>query len=333
LYDLSPEDSNKISSNFKTALEALNKAKALDDKDSLNFVFIANLYKEFIPIQEGVGEKALENYRKAIELDPKNPDLYQSIAGVYVTLSDLAAQRQAQQQAQAGGQGKEPELPQKSKEYLSLAEENLQTAISIRPYHPGSNVMLVTVYQRYNQPDKAIEKAKENIQKFPNTPELYFNLGSIYYGRENYEEARDQLLEAVKLNDKYSNARYFLGLAYNKLGDNEKAIAQFEKVQEFNSDNEEVGKIIENLKNGNDPLEGLQAPQQSGQPEVDTPVPQEELPSNNEGVTPEIGEETPPVEQSGEELQPVDENPEPEEETISDEEGEEEDEENEEDAE
>ncbi|MDZ7611473.1 MAG: tetratricopeptide repeat protein [Candidatus Moranbacteria bacterium] len=309
LQNLTPEESNTVSSRFRKALQALNQAKALDKNDSLNFVSIANLYKEFIPIQEEAGEKALENYRKAIELDPKNPDLYQGIASVYVTLSDMAQQKQAQQQAQAGGQAQEVELPQKSKEHLNMAEENLKAATSIKPSHPGANLMLVTVYQRMKDTDRAIAKAEENIKKFPNTPELYFNLGLIHYNQEDYENAKNQLLEAVNMNEKYSNARYFLGLAYSELGNNQQALSQFRKVQELNQDNEQVGKIIENLENGNDPLEGLQQQQNQAQqqPEPTTPTPQEELPAGSEAITPGVGEETEAPEQPGEEPQPAEE--------------------------
>ncbi len=59
------------------------------------------------------------------------------------------------------------------------------------------------------------------------------------------------------MNENYSNARYFLGLIYDKEGKENKAIEQFGKIEELNPDNEEVKKILANLKAGKPALEGI----------------------------------------------------------------------------
>jgi len=59
------------------------------------------------------------------------------------------------------------------------------------------------------------------------------------------------------LDKNYSNARYFLGLIYDKEENKEKAIEQFTKIAELNPDNEEVKKILTNLREGKSALEGI----------------------------------------------------------------------------
>ena len=62
-----------------------------------------------------------------------------------------------------------------------------------------------------------------------------------------------------------------LGLVYDKKGEKEKAIKQFEKVLELNPKNQEVEQILENLKKGLSALEGIipsQPPIGSTPPEI-----------------------------------------------------------------
>jgi TolA-binding protein len=54
----------------------------------------------------------------------------------------------------------------------------------------------------------------------------------------------------VELVPDYANARYFLGLAYDRLNRESDAIAQFEAIQKTNPDNAEVNLILSNLKSG-----------------------------------------------------------------------------------
>ncbi|MCX6765146.1 MAG: tetratricopeptide repeat protein, partial [Candidatus Nealsonbacteria bacterium] len=50
---------------------------------------------------------------------------------------------------------------------------------------------------------------------------------------------------------------YFLGLTYDKLGNRDKAVEMIQKVASLNPDNEEVKKVMDNLKNGRNALDGL----------------------------------------------------------------------------
>lgn len=279
LQNLTPEESNFVSARFRSALQSLNQAKVLNPSDSLNLVSVAKLYEEFIIIQKDSADKAVDNYREAIELDPKNPELYQAIANVQVTLADLDLL------AQTPAQGSERQLSQEGREYLAMAEEHLKKALVIKPEHVGANVSLVSVYERQGATENAINKSKENLGIYPNSAELHMDLGRIYYQQENYDEAVVYLNKALALSPQYSNARYLLALVLEKQNDTEGALREFEKIQETNLNNELLEKIIDNLKNGRTALSEVDG---------DEPVLEaEELAPSEEGIgEEEVLEET-----------------------------------------
>ena len=86
---------------------------------------------------------------------------------------------------------------------------------------------------------------------------ISFQLGMLYWRKEKLEQAQSEFEKIITLNPDYSNARYMLGLVYDKKGEREKAIEQFEMVAKLNPHNQEVRKILENLKNGLPALEGI----------------------------------------------------------------------------
>lgn len=74
---------------------------------------------------------------------------------------------------------------------------------------------------------------------------------------EDLDNAKQQFDKAVESKSDYSNALYFLGLTYYKLGQADKAVENFSKVLELNPDNEQIKTILDNLNAGNDPLAGI----------------------------------------------------------------------------
>jgi tetratricopeptide (TPR) repeat protein len=72
----------------------------------------------------------------------------------------------------------------------------------------------------------------------------------LQYNNKNYSAAADAMGVAVKLQPDYANARYFLGLAYARIGKTADAIDQFDELQKSNPNNEEINLILANLRAG-----------------------------------------------------------------------------------
>ena len=91
-------------------------------------------------------------------------------------------------------------------------------------------------------------------------PTVFFELGLLRYNNKDYKGAVSALEQATTLEPSYANARYFLGLAYDKLSRRSDAIAEFETIQKSNPDNQEVQLILNNLRAGRTPLSNAKPP-------------------------------------------------------------------------
>ena len=101
---------------------------------------------------------------------------------------------------------------------------------------------------------------------------MAFQLGLLYYQNNNLVRAEAEFARAISLNENYSNARYFLGLIYDRRGEKEKAIAEFEKILIFNPDNQEVETILANLRTKKSALKGIVPPGTPPEKRKEVPV-------------------------------------------------------------
>ncbi len=276
LANLSTEDSNYVSNMIRNAFSAANKAVTLDSANSNNYLAVAKIFEGVLTTMEGADEKVIENYEKALELDPNNPALYQKVAKVYVLLSDIEV---AKVKGQLGGS---EELPEESKKYLALARKHLEKALEIKPDYVDANLFLVDVYEREGETDLAIQKELENKKLYPKEQNVAFRLGLLYYKQENFEEAKKEFQRALSIDKDYSNAKYFLGLIIDKEGDKELALKLFKDIKRLNPDNAGLDKIIENLESGRSALVGLDENEQEP-PEAES-VPEEDAPEIDPNV-------------------------------------------------
>jgi tetratricopeptide (TPR) repeat protein len=84
----------------------------------------------------------------------------------------------------------------------------------------------------------------------PDLAEAHLQLGVIALDEERPKNGVEHLLAAIRLSPRLAEAHYRLGVAYNRLGDTERAVAQFElheKVKaeaQKDADNEEVMQFL-----------------------------------------------------------------------------------------
>ena len=222
----------------KNFLDTLGKAIAgaenaikFDRTNYLNFVALARIYEAILPIvpqnsYDSAYKNARAGYDQALILNPHSPGLYLTEARLEVTHKDLKAVRAL-----------------------------LEKALTEKTNYTEAVFLLSQLEATENNIPAAIARAEDAARLAPNEIIIFFQLGLLKYNNRDYKGAVEALERAVYLNNNYSNARYFLGLSYQKLGRTSDAVTQFQRIQELNPDNSEVKQILSNLQAIKDPFE------------------------------------------------------------------------------
>jgi tetratricopeptide (TPR) repeat protein len=198
-------------------------------------------------LDPSLADLAIQSFEEAIKLEETNPYYYTELGKIYLI-----------------------------KNKISKARELFQKSIDLKPdYSPGHFQMAMSFVQegKIGEGIARLEVLKGNL---PNDPGLAFQLGLLYYNQNDFEKAKTEFERAVNLLSNYSNARYFLGLIYDREGKKDLAIKQFEEIEKFNPENQEIKKILENLRQGKSALEGILP----SQPPIEEKVPEKLTPSH-----------------------------------------------------
>ena len=253
--NLSENDRAEISNLYFAAEDEARNAINLNPKNADNLVQLAQISQNVIGSKDGADEAARSNYMESLKYDPKNPSTYYQIGQIYLMMADLESAKNASQQQVSN---KAPQLSDKAKEYIASALQNFEKAVEIKSNYIPAQFMAAVSLDRLGKIDEAIAKLEDGKKMNPQDVGIVFQLGVFYYKAEKYDAARNEFEQAVKLADNYSNARYFLGLIYDKQGDKQKALEQFRKVADLNPDNADIKKIVSNLEAGKSALAGLE---------------------------------------------------------------------------
>src|SRR3989339_431133 len=208
--------------------------------------FMASVYSN-----RGLGGSSLEeaekNIVKAIQLS-ENADYYKFLSKINElklnTPEEGLTDEETKQQFQA---------------ILNNIIQSAEKATEIDKNNYSNWVFLGDVYEAMalsgveGAYDGAISSYKKAVGLNPRNPSLIFKLGALEYNNKNLDEAVATLEKAVILQSNYSDARYYLGLAYYNLGRTEDARIQFETVSLLNPDNKDIKDLIKSLGQESNP--------------------------------------------------------------------------------
>jgi tetratricopeptide (TPR) repeat protein len=229
---VSDEVKNEFQRVLGNAISAASKSIELDGTNYQNWVALGKVYDAVTPLGiDKAYENATQSYEEAIKRSPANPELYLMLARLETSKRDF----------------------KKAKDYIAKAlaqKENFSEAIFLR---------------------SQIEVAEGNIRGAvasvegialisPNDAGVFFELGLLKYNNKDFLGASRALERAVALIPEYANAKYFLGLSYDKLGRRAEAILQFKDISMLNPGNQEVTLILSNLNSGRGPFTNAEPP-------------------------------------------------------------------------
>jgi len=185
------------------ALDDYSKAIHLDPYDALAFYNRGVYFKEM-----GELDKALSDLNKAIQINPKYTDAYFNRGAVY------------------GSLGKWEQALADYSEGLKYDPENADLYSSRG-----------VVYGNLGQWDKAIAEYTKSIEINPMNADTWSNRGATYSSKGLNEKAIADFSKAIEINPKHEAAYTNRGFIYGRLGQWDKAIADYTKALEIDPNN------------------------------------------------------------------------------------------------
>ncbi len=191
--------------------------------------------------ERGQFDKALAEYRRAIELEPDNADAYRNVG------TSLGEQGQWEEAAVAYEKAIELD-PEFGEAYGDLVAAYLkldrlsdavvagEQAIELSPDYSGAHNNLGVAYNEQGRKDEAIAQWEKAIQLDPDSANPRVHLGRVYGMLGRLDEAVVQLREAIRIDPDYANAHFNLGMVYHLQDASVQALSEFEETIRIDPD-------------------------------------------------------------------------------------------------
>ena len=221
---------------FQTALSAAiqnaQQPTKSNPQEPLNWLELGRVYEAIVPLKiAGADNLAISSYEQALKYSPLDP-------------TPLLASARVKLQTQQ----------------IKEARNYIQSSLNLKGDFAPALFLLSQIEVQEGNLKEALAKTEQTAILVPNDIGILFQLGLLYYQDNNLDSGRTVLERVVALNENYANARYFLGLIYDRQGLKVQAIEQFENIAKTNSDNQEVQKILNNLRLGKSALQDISPP-------------------------------------------------------------------------
>ncbi len=221
-------DSKKLETIFKNTIAYAQKAYNLDPENYHNVLFLGDLYRFFTALGiNGAYEQSNAYYSKVFRYDPHSATAYLDLARLELVKNNTT----------------------QAKSYLDNALKN-------KPNYAEAYIEKARVDIALHDTKSASESLKKASALVASDPSLWFELGVLQYQNNDYTSSEVALSNALALVPTYANAKYYLGLDYEKTGENQKAIQIFQQLQKSNPNNSSINKILANLKAGKNAFAG-----------------------------------------------------------------------------
>ncbi|RLC49159.1 MAG: hypothetical protein DRH57_00475 [Candidatus Cloacimonadota bacterium] len=200
-------------------------------------------------------DKALENFKKELELHPDNAEAYMFIAKIYGQKDDYTkAYENAQQAEKYGWDKKEIDMLYKTiwakshnkgiteynAENYDKALEHFDLAITIFPDSVKSEKMKAATLVKLNKEKDAMAIYTKIAEKYPNDTSSRIQLGNYYAKEKDYQNAVKYYKQAVDIEPENSTILYNLAISYSNLKQTDNAIEFYKKALEYEPDNTDI---------------------------------------------------------------------------------------------
>jgi len=242
---------------FDVALINLDQSRRIEQIPPPTGLSSLYSYRGYIFLAiKGNEDRAIVDYSKAIELDPKYADAYYNRGIAYKRKGNLdqaiadyskAIELDPKLATAYNNRG----IAYRAKGNLDQAIADYTKAIELDPKNATAYNNRGIVYAEQKKYDQAIADFSKAIELDPKYAFAYNNRGNAYSDQKKYDQAIADYSKAIELDPKYANAYWGRGLAFREKGLKAQAIADFEmylRLVPNASDRTQVEQFIRELK-------------------------------------------------------------------------------------
>ena len=247
------KDINKdaIGQYLNQSIVATVEGKNLSPNDVATIEALAQMYENAGMYAEDSSKMIEETYNRGLELEPNNPNFILGLGKA--KLNKMALTKDEEEK----------------KKIANEAKDLFQKAVDKKNNFAPGYYQLAIVQGALGDLDKAIENMSNAAILDRSNINYFFNLAGLYQQRAKGDDekiAESIFKEILGVNDKEVNTHFSLGTLYEKKGEKDKALEEYNKVlglvpAESGEVKSKIEKMIENLKNGISNLETNTAPE------------------------------------------------------------------------
>lgn len=113
------------------------------------------------------------------------------------------------------------------------AIEQYELALGLEPNFTEARSNLASAYYSMGDTERAIEQFRLAARNDGSNAYVLYHLGVLHYHESKYRQAADYFRQAISRDRQMADARFFLGEALLKLGDEDKAMREYERAIEI----------------------------------------------------------------------------------------------------
>lgn len=233
-------DVQKIQQYLNFSISAARQGSDMMKNDVSSVQSLAQIYENaglYVPDSINL---AIESYKRGIELDPHNPDFYQKIGQLKISMASYKTD------------------DNEKKQLVSEAEDSFKKAVEEKNnYSPGYH-QLSLAQEALGEKDAAIDNGRKAVESDPKNPNYVLALARMYQTRGSDDDMKiaEQLYKyAISLDDNDINSHFYAGLFYEKSKKKQEAKTEYNKILSLLKDGNQdlknqINKMIDNLDNG-----------------------------------------------------------------------------------